>query len=146
MSWTELEKAITRQIAELTEERDELEHRLSSLLCHVTNNRFSKTGYSAEQMQRFADDCRMEECEKCEDIKALKEEKASDKRALIAAGNLLKRYIRERDAAIEDMKHAASPTGNFCEICKHYGKHHGDKPCYGETVTGNCFEWRGVQR
>lgn len=142
MSWTELAKTIAGQIAELTEERDELEHKLSSLLCHVTNNRFSKTGYSTEQMQRFADDCRMEECEKCEDLEALKMKNAAQEQAIEAAAKLLELRTRERDAAIKDMKHAASPTGSFCEVCRYYG----DSPCRGQIVAADCFEWRGVQR
>lgn len=48
---------------------------------------------------------------------------------------------RERDAAIEDMYHASSVDGSFCDICKYNGPQ-----CKKEEFTYiDCWEWRGTQ-
>ena len=45
---------------------DDLEDRLSGLLCEVTNSRLSKAYYPLDIMVSYARDCRDEECDECE--------------------------------------------------------------------------------
>lgn len=53
----------------------------------------------------------------------------------------LEQAKRERDAAVRDMMHAASPEGSYCDICAENDK----DPCRGRFVAYDCFRWRGVQ-
>ena len=45
---------------------DDLENRLSGLLCEVTHGRLSKAYYPLEVMVSNARDCRYEDCDECE--------------------------------------------------------------------------------
>lgn len=105
----------------------DLEAKLAELLCHVTGGRFSKAAYSIEEMKRFADDFRQEECEKCEEMEQVK---------------------RERDAAVADVKSLCATnyfSGDYCAYCKH---RESDGQCFHECTPWSGkwgWEWRGAQ-
>lgn len=128
----EMLQAIVQQRDDTENDRDALEAKLSELLSHVTGGRFSKSTYNIADMTRFADDCRQEECEKCEELAQVK---------------------RERDAAVADIAEAAP-----CFSCKHFkgngGTCGGGRRCYekatqaewaGRAYKGPVWEWLGVQ-
>lgn len=124
----EVMEIIKAEIDSLLEnERADLEAKLAELLCHVTGGRFSKTTYSIEEMKRFADDFRQEECEKCEELEQVK---------------------RERDAAVEDLKAVViHETMGACETCKHNTGEECDFELSATVCAQNDrvgWEWRGA--
>lgn len=53
--------AAQERIKQLEKERDELEHKLCSLLCHFTNNKYSYATYSLNDMIQMIEDQNMED-------------------------------------------------------------------------------------
>lgn len=125
-----------------TRERDQvyldiaaLEAQLGELLSYATDGRYSKTTYSLSDMKRCIDESREIECEKCEELAQIKQ---------------------ERDAAVADLNKAQAMA---CYVCKHYYQIEPGHRKYGCKVFGDhwfqdddegalwCghFEWRGVQ-
>lgn len=45
---------------------DDLEYRFSAFLCEQTGGMLSKTNYSIQTMNAYANDCRERECNECE--------------------------------------------------------------------------------
>lgn len=129
------------ELRQVTRERDELEAKLSMLLDHVTGGRFAKSTYSIAEMKSFADDYQQSECEMCEELDALRLENAAKEQTIEAAAKLLELRTRERDAAVEDMKHRIYG----CEKCKHYIRKLCELPIEMRKHSFNCWEWRGVQ-
>lgn len=101
-------------------ELEEVENKLSELLCYITGGRFSKTGYSIQEMKSFADDYLQDTCNKCDDIKEFREELLKTK--------------RELHYAIDDLCGMCSACKNSNECTKY--------PCY--CINGSAWEWRGV--
>ena len=58
-------------------------------------------------------------------------------------GDAIEQLIKERDAAVEDLK-----EGSFCMNCKHLVSTKEEKPCrHCSSLTGggeDNWEWRGV--
>ena len=125
-----------------TRERDQaylditaLETQLGELLSYATDGRYSKTTYSLSDMKRCIDESREIECEKCDELERIKQ---------------------ERDAAVKDMRKAQAMA---CYICKHYYQIEPGHRKYGCKVFGDhwfqdddegalwCghFEWRGAK-
>ena len=75
---------------------EDLETRLSSLLCHCTGGRFSKSYYPVDTMRRAVDDYQCELCQECECFKRAEElEEKLD--AAIAGQETLQNYFLSKD-------------------------------------------------
>ena len=112
---------LCNELEQTQKELEEVESKLSELLCYVTGGRLSKINYDINYMKEVADDYQRDMCVNgCDELEALMSK--------------LEYVERERDTAIKDL------TGD-CVACKHlsYCSLH---PCY--CVNGNVWEWRGV--
>lgn len=66
--WMVMERGALECIAGLEKANAEIEDKLSKLLYCVTGGRFSKTTYTADEMQRFAEDYQQDQCGRCEEV------------------------------------------------------------------------------
>lgn len=55
-------------IADMYAQLEQTENKLSELLSYATGGRFSKAGYSIDDMRRFVDDYNQTICEKCDKL------------------------------------------------------------------------------
>lgn len=75
---------------------EDLETRLSSLLCHCTGGKLSKSYYTVDTMRRAVDDYQCELCQECECFKRAEElEERLD--AAIAGQETLQKYFLSKD-------------------------------------------------
>ena len=67
-------------------------------------------------------------------------------KTLIKLNEIIDRYERERNAAINDMKCWLS-EGKTCQCCKHNFEDESTAPCKDNGLVYGCskFEWRGLQ-
>ena len=75
--------------------------------------------------------------------KVLYESPAEIQQRLNEIADAIERLVRERDAALEDLKQYA-----YCPVCKHFKLKTSDEPCKScknNHGTVNKWEWRGVK-
>lgn len=128
-----MERTQTAHVVEYDEYRDVV-YKLECLLCYATGNRYSKSEYSLQDMERMVDDYVQQLIDEATENTVSRDE--------------YERVCRERDAAIADI--SLSITGNRftdpCAICKHK---FGEDPCQclecDEVTPNGNFEWRGVR-
>lgn len=126
-------------IESFSAELERTENKLSELLYYVTGGRFSKVGYSTDDMRRFVDDYCQSVCDECDELEQVKAERDGLNVLLGQAQSMLETRTRERDAVVKDLEFFAA-----CQFCKHYE----ENTCTGEcTVPGakTHWQWRGVQ-
>ena len=104
---------------------DDLETRLSSLLCHCTGSKLSKSYYPADTMIRAVDDHQQSLCEECEKT-AECENLSRMLNAAIAGQETMQRYFLSKD----------SPDG----IRLKYNKETGEWDKYEPYMTIDCPE------
>lgn len=112
-------------IETLSAQLEQTENKLSELLYYVTGGRYSKTGYSTDDMRRFVDDYNQSTCNECDQLE----------------------YVtRGRDAAIRDFTEAMK-FADSCMFCKYLSGNDDEIDCNKPKIipAENCWQWRGVE-
>ena len=65
---TEAAKRCVEAYDKLKKQLEQIENKRSELLPYATGGRFSKVGYSIDDMRRFVDDYNQTTCEKCDKL------------------------------------------------------------------------------
>lgn len=126
-----MERTQTAHVVDYEEYRDVV-YKLECLLCYATGNRYSKSEYSLQDMERMVDDYVQQLIDEATENTVSREE--------------YERVCRERDATVEDMTLISDEHLPICYICKNekdYPMNGKCRECY--LGSENNFEWRGVQ-
>ena len=125
-----MERTQTAHVVDYEEYRDVV-YKLECLLCYATGNRYSKSEYSLQDMERMVDDYVQQLIDEATDNTVSREE--------------YERVCRERDEAVADLK--TSVEDGVCHVCNNFGKDYSLKGKCRECFQGaeNNFEWRGVR-
>lgn len=99
-------------------------YKLECLLCYATGNRYSKSEYSLQDMERMVDDYVQQLIDEATENTVSRDE--------------YERVCRERDAAVADLK-----TFHWCGFCKYCDLSGGKEPCCS-CDCGKEWEWRGI--
>lgn len=147
---TNLSSCMNKKAADLIEslsaQLEQTENKLSELLYYVTGGRFSKADYSIDDMRRFVDDYNQSECNECDQLEYVNNERDRLNFMLEQAQAMLETRTKERDAAVADLKEELRNKSviSLCENCR--CKPEGDyipNDCM-DCVNGCNWQWRGV--
>ena len=87
-------------IADMYAQLEQTENKLSELLSYATGGRFSNADYSIDDMRRFVDDYNQSECNECDQLEYVNNERDRLNIMLAQAQAMLETRTKERDAAI----------------------------------------------
>lgn len=130
-------------IESLSDQLEQTENKLSELLYYVTGGRFSKTDYSTDDMRRFVDDYTQSECNECDQLEYVNNERDGLNIMLAQAQAMLETRTKERDAAVEDLRKVCRAV-SVCFCCKSRDAEYVSNDCM-DCVNSCNWQWRGVE-
>lgn len=143
--WIVMERDALECIAGLEKANAEIEDKLSKLLYCVTGGRFSKTTYTADEMQRFAEDYQQDQCGRCEEVGEAQADMTDEAKRLVKALRNSYDYSSRRDDDAADMIEKLSvERGRYWAFIEDMGCESCSGDC-DKCVDGSAWTWSGVE-